>query len=231
MRNHWARREIIIAFGEPMPIESKAHEVKQRVFDLSITTWQRYTENLQPIHQAWIERVKCRGDQLCLVDASGDVALNGYKALTGAIAFSRLIGKRSPEQNIGLLLPTSSAGIIANMAVLLQGKTLVNLNYTANLSALQGAVKQAELHTIYTSRRFVRKLGQRGIDLQPLLEQLKVYYLEDLKEEIGSLTKIMIMAAISRMMPPAQMSRFKIFARPEGGSIPRVFSISDDDSV
>jgi acyl-[acyl-carrier-protein]-phospholipid O-acyltransferase/long-chain-fatty-acid--[acyl-carrier-protein] ligase len=200
LHNHWARREIILALGKPMPIESKANEVKQRVFDLSVTTWQNYTESLAPIHQAWIERVKRQGKKLCLVDAVGDTALNGYKALTGAIAFSRLIGKRSPEQNIGLLLPTSSAGIIANMAVLLQGKTLVNLNYTANLAALKGAVEQAEIRSIYTSRRFLRKLEQRGIDLQPLLEQVKVYYLEELKDEISSLNKLITLLAV-RFLP------------------------------
>ncbi|MCG8486781.1 MAG: acyl-[ACP]--phospholipid O-acyltransferase [Chromatiales bacterium] len=200
LHNRWARREIILAFGKPMPIESKAHEVKQRVFDLSITTWQRYTEKLQPIHHAWIDRVKRTGNRLCLVDALGDTGLSGYKALTGAIALSRLIGKRSPEQNIGLLLPTSSAGIMANMAVLLQGKTLVNLNYTASLDALHGAVDQADLRSIYTSRRFVRKLEQRGIDLQPMLERVKVYYLEDLKDEISSLNKLMTLLAV-RLLP------------------------------
>ncbi|MCU7843252.1 MAG: acyl-[ACP]--phospholipid O-acyltransferase [Candidatus Thiodiazotropha sp. (ex Monitilora ramsayi)] len=198
--NRWARREIIVAFGRPMPIDSKAHEVKQRVFDLSITTWQRYTQSLKPIAHAWIDRVKQHGSQLCLADASGGMELNGYRALTAAIAFSRLIGKRSPEQNIGLLLPTSSGGIIANMAVLLLGKTLINLNYTANLSALKGAVEKAELRTVYTSRRFMKKLAQRGIDLQPLLEQVQVHYLEDLKEEIGTLSKLAILGAV-RLLP------------------------------
>jgi acyl-[acyl-carrier-protein]-phospholipid O-acyltransferase/long-chain-fatty-acid--[acyl-carrier-protein] ligase len=206
LRNHWARREIILAFGKPMPIGSQAHEVKQRVFELSITTWQRYTENLKPIHQAWIERVKKQGGEDCLMDAVGDTQLSGYRALTGAIAFSRLIGKRSPEQNIGLLLPTSSAGVIANMAVLLQGKTLVNLNYTASLAAQQGAVEQAEIRSIYTSRRFIRKLEQRGMDLSPVLEQLKVYYLEDLKDEINSFTKLTILAAV-RLLPAWLISR------------------------
>jgi acyl-[acyl-carrier-protein]-phospholipid O-acyltransferase/long-chain-fatty-acid--[acyl-carrier-protein] ligase len=200
LHNHWARREIVLAFGKPMPIGSKAHEVKQRVFELSITTWQRYTENLKTIPQAWIERVKKQGSELCLVDAASNTTLSGYKALTGAIAFSRLIGKRSPEQNIGLLLPTSSAGVIANMAVLLKGKTMVNLNYTASLSALQGAVEQAEIRSIYTSKRFLRKLEQRGTDLRPLLEQVNVYYLEELKDEISGLNKLMTLTAI-RLLP------------------------------
>ncbi|MEJ2618817.1 MAG: acyl-[ACP]--phospholipid O-acyltransferase [Candidatus Thiodiazotropha sp.] len=210
LHNRWTRREIILAFGKPMPIESKAHEVKQRVYDLSITTWQRYTEKLQPIHHAWIDRVKRQGSRLCLADAVGNTELSGSQALTGAIAISRLIGKRSPEQNIGLLLPTSSAGILANMAVLLRCKTLVNLNYTANLDALNGAVDQADIRSIYTSRRFIRKLEQRGIDLQPVLDRVKVYYLEDLKDEISRLNKLMTLLTVKLL--PAWMIRL-LFSR------------------
>ncbi len=58
-------------------------------------------------------------------DAVGSKPLTGRVALTASLAFSRLIGKRSPEQNIGLLLPTSSAGMLTNMAVLMLGKTVV----------------------------------------------------------------------------------------------------------
>ena len=44
----------------------------------------------------------------------------------------------------------------------LRGKTLVNLNYTASLPALQSAVNKAQIRSIYTSSRFVRKLEQKG---------------------------------------------------------------------
>ena len=59
----------------------------------------------------------------------------------------------------------SAGGMLANMAVLLRGKTVVNLNYTANLTALGAAVSQADIQTVYTSRRFVKKLQGRGIDI------------------------------------------------------------------
>ena len=179
-----------MAFGKPLPIDTAAHELKRCVFDLSIDTWDEHTKSLDPIPLAWMRTAKRNAREFCIADATAGASLSGYKTLTAVIAFSRLIRKRSSEQNIGLLLPTSTAGIITNMATLLLGKTLVNLNYTASLQALKSAVKKAEVKSIYTSKRFIKKLKQRGVDLDELLAQVHVYYLEDMKEEIGSFAKL-----------------------------------------
>ena len=194
-RNNGVRGDVIVAFGKPLPMDTPAHELKRHVFDLSIETWEQHTQTLDPIPLAWLRTAKRRGTKLCLADAKGDTALSGYKTMTGVIAFSRLIAKRSPEQNIGLLLPTSSAGVITNMAALLQGKTLVNLNYTASLAALQSAVVKAEISTIYTSSRFIKKLTQRGMDLNELLDRVDVVYLEELKDEISTFSKLTLLTA------------------------------------
>lgn len=189
------RTDVIVAFGKPLPMETRAPELKQAIFDLSIDAWEQHTQTLDPIPLAWLRTAKRRGGDLSLADAQGGVSLSGYKTLTATLAFSRLIKKRSPEQNVGLLLPTSSAGIFTNMACLLLGKTVVNLNYTASLQALKSAVHKADVRTIYTSRRFIDKLQQRGVVLDELLDKAQVYYLEDLKEEISTLRKLTTLAA------------------------------------
>lgn len=119
--------------------------------------------------------------------------LSGRRFMAGVFAFSRLIKKRSPEQQLGLLLPTSTAGLMANMAALLLGKTVVNLNYTADLKSLQSSLDKAALKSIYTSRQFVSKLKSRGMDMQPLFTRVDVYYLEDLAEGISSPSKLWLL--------------------------------------
>jgi acyl-[acyl-carrier-protein]-phospholipid O-acyltransferase/long-chain-fatty-acid--[acyl-carrier-protein] ligase len=195
IRNTSIRADVIVAFGEPLPMQTPANKLKQHVFDLSIDAWDKHTHSLEPIPLAWMRTAKRVGSGLCLADAQGETKLSGYKTMTGVIAFSRLIQKLSPERNIGLLLPTSSAGIIANLAAFLKGKTVVNLNYTANLPALKSAVNKAEIQTIYTSHRFIKKLSQRGIDMSELLAQTRVHYLEDMKEQISTTTKLAILFA------------------------------------
>ncbi len=211
IRNTRLRSEVIVAFGAPLPVETPAHAVKQKVFDLSIDAWEEHTSHLDPIPLAWLRRAKRVGGDLCLADALGDNTLSGYKVTTAVLAFSRLIRRRSPETHIGLLLPTTSAGAIANMACLLLAKTVVNLNYTASAQSLQSAVDKAEIRTLYTSRRFVDKLAQKGVDMEPLLEGLQVIYLEDLKAEIGKLELLWLLSA--SLLLPARVL-YALFGKP-----------------
>ena len=202
-RNRELRTNVIVAFGKPLPIETEAHELKQRVFDLSIDAWEQHTRSLDPIALEWLRTAKRRGGALSLADAQGDTRLSGHKTMTAVFAFSRLIRQRSPEQNIGLLLPTSSAGVITNMACLLLGRTVVNLNYTASEQAVSAAIDKAAIRTIYSSRRFITKLEQRGVQLDAALGKVKVYYLEDLKDEIGTAGKLAMLT--SAIVLPARL--------------------------
>ncbi|MFV2055038.1 MAG: acyl-[ACP]--phospholipid O-acyltransferase [Thiohalomonadales bacterium] len=206
LRGRGLRRDVIVAFGPPLPIETKAVELKNRVFDLSINAWQDYTDRLPTIPASWIQTVKRQGNKLCMTEAKAGRPLSGYKALTAAIGFSQLIAKRSPEQNVGLLLPTSSASMLTNMAVLLRGKTVVNLNYSASIEALKAAVDKAELRSIYTSTRFVKKLQQRGIDLQAVFDKVEVYYLEELATQIGPLKKLALFS-LTKLLPASWLYR------------------------
>ena len=159
----------IVAFGKPMPIHATAVEVKGRVFELSIDAWEQHTRSLDPLALAWLKTARKSAGSAAVAEARGSQMLSSRRFMAGVFAFARLMKKRSPEQNLGLLLPTSTAGLMTNMATLLLGKTVVNLNYTASMEALQSSLNKAEIESIYTSRQFIRKLKGRGMDMQPCL--------------------------------------------------------------
>ncbi len=203
LRSGGLRRDLIVAFGKPLPKDIEASELKRRVFDLSISSWQAYAENLPTLPDAWIDSVKRQGDALSIADTSmGKKAqpLSTHRALTGAIAFSSKIKKLSGEKNIGLLLPTSAGGVLANMAVLLSGKTAVNLNYTASSEAFISSLEQADIETIYTSKLFLSKLARRGINFEKILTSYKVIYLEELKETIPKWKMLTILLSV-KLLP------------------------------
>jgi acyl-[acyl-carrier-protein]-phospholipid O-acyltransferase/long-chain-fatty-acid--[acyl-carrier-protein] ligase len=189
LRSSGTKHDIIVAFGETLSIDTTTDELKKRVFDLSIDTWEHYTSGLPSIGAAFIETVKRNGDELTVADSLAG-PLTGNKFLTGVICFSRLIKKYSPEQNIGLLLPTSSAGSIANMATIIRGKTVVNLNFTASREALQASVTKADIRTIYTSRKFMEKLTKKGVDLNDAFADSRFVYMEDLNDEISKASRL-----------------------------------------
>ena len=196
------KRDIIVAFGKPMPADTDVDQLKRRIFDLSFTSWQDYVKTLDTIPVAWLKTAKRMSFQMAATDIIGE-PLSHHKFITAVIRFSKLIAKKSPEQNIGILVPSSVGGAITNMAVLSLGKTVVNLNFTASSEALQGAVKKADIKSVYTSKKFLTKLEGRGIKIKEILPETKLIYLEDFKQEISKAK--MLTTLLSVMLLPTKL--------------------------
>ena len=215
-------REIIVAFGEPLARDTTADIVKRRVFDISVDSWQQHIATLPTLPAAWIATSKRIGSELAIADTLTD-PLSGNQALTAAIMLSRRILRASPEPVVGILLPTSAGGMLTNMAALLAGKTVVNLNFTAATDALVSAREQAGLQTVYTSRRFLERLESRGITLDPLLTGLQVIHLEELMTQLGRVEKLTTWLQ-ARYLPAAVVSRLYCHARDPAATAAILFS-------
>lgn len=189
MRGTSVRRRIICAFGTPQPLTLTTEHLKRRVFDLSIEAWERHIKGLNTLPSAWLSTAKRqRGDMAIADTLSG--GLSGWRLLTGVILIRGFIRHLCREQNVGVLLPTSIGGAIANLAVLMCGKTLVNLNYTAGPQAVQAAIAKAGLRTVFTSSRFLARLEQKGVDGAALLAGVTVHTLEDLAKQISPMRRV-----------------------------------------
>lgn len=186
------KRDVIVSFGKPIPLDAKAEVVKQQVAELSVRAWNDYTQTLETLPAAFIRTVKAAPADWAVTDLNGPV-LSHRRLLTATILFSRRM-RRLSGKNIGLLLPTAAGGAIANMATLMAGKTVVNLNYTAPESVLIQAIEQAAVKTVVTSERFLTKLEQRGVKLNKLLQHVTVVKLEDEKAQIGKAESILTLA-------------------------------------
>lgn len=207
------KRDIVVAFGEGLAADTDAALVKQRVFELSITSWETYAQTLDPIPVNWLRSAKRLGFRLAAADVQGE-PLSHHRFMTAVLRFSTLIEARNPEQNVGLLLPTSAGGAIANMAVMCLGKTVVNINYTASEAAIKSAIQQAELRRLFTSRRFIDKLKERGINIPAMLPGTPLIYLEDLKETIPKqqllATLLMVILLPTRLLQWLYISPIKM---------------------
>lgn len=196
LRGGGMRRDIVVAFGRPLPITTPAEQLKKRVFELSIESWERYTQTLETIPEAWLATARRLRNDIMLADTLSG-ALSGYRVITGVLIIAGFIRRFALGQNVGLLLPTSNGGTLANLAALMRGKTVVNLNYTASAAAVQAALRKAEIRTVFTSTRFVERLQQRGIDADALLAGVQVYRLEELGAGVSQLQKVLtLMQAI-----------------------------------
>jgi acyl-[acyl-carrier-protein]-phospholipid O-acyltransferase / long-chain-fatty-acid--[acyl-carrier-protein] ligase len=58
---------------------------------------------------------------------------------------------------VGIMVPSSVGGALANIATLFAGKVPVNLNFTAGREAIASAVEQCQIKMVLTSRVFLAK--------------------------------------------------------------------------
>ena len=86
------------------------------------------------------------------------------------------------ESHVGLLLPASVGGALANVGVSLAGKIPVNLNFTAGKEAMAVAVERCGIRTTLTSRTFLSKVG-----IEPAEGMI---FLEDLLKTFSGATKL-----------------------------------------
>ncbi|HTR00586.1 MAG TPA: AMP-binding protein [Candidatus Acidoferrum sp.] len=174
-------------------------------------SWDAFADRLPTIGEHWIDTCKSRGNPVVIIDTLGTV-LRAKQALAATVMFARRIGKLSPEPNIGLLLPSSSGSLLANLAVALLGKTAVNLNFTASGDALLSSLQQAQVRTIYTSQRFLDRLQTRGVDLAPVRQHARLVLLEELRAGIPLAEKVLTLLAC-RLLPASLLKRWLVRSR------------------
>lgn len=201
------KRNVIVALGEPLALSTQADVLKQKVFELSVDSWERYTETLEPLPVAWLKQAKRHPRAVSLIDAISNTQLSNAKVIAGTTLMASRMKTLSREPTIGLLLPSSAAGVMANLAVMLNGQTAVNLNFTAGVDAVQAAIKSAEIKTVYASERFSKKLQKRGIDLEAMLAGVEVIYLESLSE-LQSKPRLLSQLILTYLLPASWLCRF-----------------------
>jgi acyl-[acyl-carrier-protein]-phospholipid O-acyltransferase/long-chain-fatty-acid--[acyl-carrier-protein] ligase len=76
---------------------------------------------------------------------------------------------------VGLLLPPTAAAVAANLALTLDRRVTVNLNYTLTSEQLNGSIARAGIRHVITSRRFLEKV--------PLELGAELIYLEDFRDK------------------------------------------------
>lgn len=187
-------RRVAIGFGAPLPPTTEARIVRRQVQRLGARLAREANHWSRPPHRQFVRIAARMPFRSCMIDPINKRELNYGKTLAGAWCLRNwLKGRLGPEPMIGLWLPTSVGGALANIACTFLGKTTVNLNYTASWDAVKSALRQTGIRQILTSRQFVRRVP---FDLPahedaPTDEKLQIIYLEDALGEITNRQRIL----------------------------------------
>jgi acyl-[acyl-carrier-protein]-phospholipid O-acyltransferase/long-chain-fatty-acid--[acyl-carrier-protein] ligase len=164
-----------VTFGKPLPPTATAREVRQVVQELGVDAFLRRKRYMKTLTRSFIQTARRHPFRFAMADGRTP-RLRFLSVLAQSIFLARRLRTRwRGQEMVGILLPPSIPGAVANLAALLMGKVPVNLNYTASNETLASCAEQCNLKTVLTSRLFLEK-----IHAQPPGETI---FVEDLAEK------------------------------------------------
>jgi acyl-[acyl-carrier-protein]-phospholipid O-acyltransferase/long-chain-fatty-acid--[acyl-carrier-protein] ligase len=153
----------------------------------------------------FLRSAKRRWSSFCMADSTGRELTFG-RALVGSLLLARAIRRHVPAgASIGLLLPASVGGALANIAASIAGRVPVNLNFTAGRDAMAAAIERCGISVTLTSRTF---LAKANIPQTP-----GMVFLEDVLAETSARSKLSTLVA-ARLLPASLIAR--LFLAPDG---------------
>lgn len=117
----------------------------------------------ESLSRRFVRTAKGRWTSLAVADSTGR-SLSYGRTLVASLLLARWLRRSTADDNIGLLLPASVGGALANLAATLAGKVPVNLNFTAGSDAIAHAVARCDIRLILTSRVFLSKAGLPALE-------------------------------------------------------------------
>jgi acyl-[acyl-carrier-protein]-phospholipid O-acyltransferase/long-chain-fatty-acid--[acyl-carrier-protein] ligase len=188
---------VTVAFGSPLPSTTSAAEARVALMALGAEAAAMRRGPHDVLGREFIKAARRHWSSFCMTDATTPPLTFG-RALTASLLLSRWLRSHAAGQpRIGLLLPSSVGGALANIAVALAGKTSVNLNFTAGRDGMAAAIARCDIRTVLTSRRF---LSKAEIDAPE-----GTVFLEDVLSQFTKAQKLRMLVA-ARLLPSAWLA-------------------------
>ena len=170
------------------------------------------TPNLIPwdwnLPRLFIRRCREKGANTKISDSTG-AKLSGHDLLLRVLVLRKIFERdilKADEKYVGVLLPPTVPGAVANFSLALAGRVAVNLNYSVSEAIINQCIEQSGIKNILTSRKVIEKFG-----IKPAANLI---YLEDMKEKATMYDQVTcLMAAkwipLSIVCRSLGVSRFK----------------------
>src|SRR5262249_26382595 len=127
---------VTVAFGRPMPSTTTAAEIRLALQTVSCELAMERKPADESLGRQFVRAAKHHWRSLAMADATTRPQTFG-RALVAALLLAKWVRRHhAAESNVGLLLPASVGGSLANIAVSLAGKVPVNLNFTAGRESM-----------------------------------------------------------------------------------------------
>ena len=168
-------------------------DVRMAVQKLSADCSIARKDQRRPVHRQFVRLAARHPFKPCIVDPTNrQKPIFKYgEILVGAKIVTQLLRPiLGADKMVGLWLPPSAGGAIANIAVSFLGKTAVNLNYTGSPEVVQSAIRQCQIKFVLTSKLFTHKVK---LDPGPGVE---LVYLEEFRKQVTTWQRFKTLASV-----------------------------------
>lgn len=155
-------RDVNVRFGEPLPSTATPQEVKHAVTLLSVTAWQDFARTRRSIPETWLRMAARAPRRLTVTDASG-LRLTNAELFYAALQLAEKL-RSKPGTAVGILLPPGVPAVLSNLAVLMAGKTMVNLDPSLSPDTLAGCMSRADVKLVLTSEKEWGKMSDLSVE-------------------------------------------------------------------
>ncbi len=168
-----------VEFGRPLsPNDAEIATVREELLKLGERCYSRRPALRGHLGAAAVRGLARHPLRVAMIDGMDNSSLSRGKLLGAAAALSWHLRRNFPDDRIGIVLPASKGGVVANLAVVLAGKVPVGLNFTSGKAALQRAQEIAGLKTVISATAFTKRLAdfpwpESVVQLDELLPDLK----------------------------------------------------------
>lgn len=160
---------VTVSFGAPMPPTATAVEVREAVQDLNTAAFEMRKRSLKTLDRAFVRTARQRPRRFFMTDGKTPRVSFG-SALNKTVYIARRLRRQIGEQPmVGLLLPPSVGGALANYALMLMGRVPVNLNYTSSNETIASCAGQCGIDVVITSKAFLERFPNLAIPGRALL--------------------------------------------------------------
>jgi acyl-[acyl-carrier-protein]-phospholipid O-acyltransferase/long-chain-fatty-acid--[acyl-carrier-protein] ligase len=149
---------VTIGFGKPRPATANPFEVREAVQELQCDAYRHHKARLQTLPGALIRTAHHHPFRFAMGDKRRPRMKWGSALLTSILLARRLRSTWAGQEMVGILLPPSIPGALANFAALLSGKIPVNLNYTSSNETLGSCAQQCKLETVITTKLLLERI-------------------------------------------------------------------------
>ncbi|MGA2654490.1 MAG: MFS transporter [Gammaproteobacteria bacterium] len=149
-----------IAFGEPMPANSNANEVRQTVQELAATVKFCTKDPRDTLSRRLLHKVKTRYFRFCMTDPIMPRLTYGQFIGRALLLARYLRTNYADEKYIGIMLAPTVQSAMVNVAVTLAGFTAINFPYQHSHIEREYFIEKSGVKVILSTRKLLQAINE-----------------------------------------------------------------------